>query len=127
MANHPVFGNVTNISRNFVEKNDAKRRNRNPRLKVAQGTNLVTQGNLPDDKTERVDGAENVVSVNPNLKCPLCEVNHWLPVAICLKESLMKKDTSLCAKRVYVTIVFNQVTWLVLAQSRVSVKFLTAS
>ena len=127
MANHPVFGNITNISRNFVEKKDAKRRNRNQRLKVFQGTNLATQGNLPDDKTERVDDAENVISVNPNLKCPLCEVNHWLLVAICLKESLTKKDTSLCAKRVYVTIVFNQVTWLVLAQSRVSVKFLTAS
>ena len=59
-----------NISRNFVEKDDAKRRKRNPRLKVSQGTNLSTQGNLPDYKTEHVDGAENVVSVNPNLKCP---------------------------------------------------------
>ena len=78
MANHPVFGNITNISRNFVEKNDAKRRNRNLRLKVSQGTNLATQGNLPDDKTERVDGAENVISVNPNLTYPLCEANHWL-------------------------------------------------
>ena len=47
-------------------------------MKVSQGTNLATQGNLPDNKTERVDGAENVVSVNPNLKCPLCEANHWL-------------------------------------------------
>ena len=37
VANLPVFGNVTNISRNFVEKDDAKRRNRNPRLKVSQG------------------------------------------------------------------------------------------
>lgn len=90
VAHHPVFGNVTNISRNFVEKNDATRRNRNPRLKVSQGTYLATQGNLPDDKTERVDGAQNVVSVNPNLKCPLCEANHWLPVVICLKESLTK-------------------------------------
>ena len=78
-------------------------------------------------RTERVDGAENVVSVNPNLKCTLCEANHWLTHSICLKESLTKKDTSLCVKRVYVTIVFNQVTWLVLAQSRVFVNFLTAS
>ena len=46
VANHPVFGSVTNISRNFLEKNDAKRRNRNPRLKVYQGTKLTTQGNL---------------------------------------------------------------------------------
>ena len=33
---------------------------------------------MPDDKTERVDGAESVISVNPNLKFPLCEANHWL-------------------------------------------------
>ena len=71
VANHPVFGRITNISTNFVEKDDAKRGNRDPRLKVSQGTNLATQGNLPDDKAERVDGAGNVVSVNPNLKCPL--------------------------------------------------------
>ena len=78
VANRPVFGSVTNMSRNFVKKDDAKGRNQNPRLKVSQGTNLAPQGNLPDDKAERVDGVENVVSVNPNLKCPLCEANHWL-------------------------------------------------
>ena len=94
VANHPVFGSVTNISGNFVEKDDAKRRNRNPRLKVSEGTNLATQENLPDDNAERVDGAEKVVSVNPNLKCPLCEANHWLTCCHLLKESLMKKDTS---------------------------------
>ena len=78
VANHPVFGSVTNISRNYVEKDDAKRRNRTARLRVFQGTNLATQGNLPDDVGGRVDRAENVVSVNPNLKCPLREANHWL-------------------------------------------------
>ena len=78
MANHPVFGSITNISSNYVEKDDAKRRNRTPRLRVFQGTNLATQGNLLDDVAGRVDCAENVVSVNPNLKCPLCEANYWL-------------------------------------------------
>ena len=87
MANHPVFGSVTNISRNFLEKNDAKRRNRNPRLKVYQGTKLTTQGNMPDDKAELVDGAENVVSVNPNFKCLLCEANHWLTRRHLFKEN----------------------------------------
>ena len=77
VANHPVFGSVTNISRNYVEKDDAKRRNRTPRLRVFQGNNLATQGNLPDDVAGRVDCAEKVISVNPNLKCPLCEANYW--------------------------------------------------
>ena len=123
VASHPVFGSITNVSRNFTEKDDGKQKNRNQRLKVSQGTNLAIQGNLPDDKTEHVVGAENAVPVNPNFKCPYVT----LTVASCLKASLTKKDTSLCMKRVYVTIVFNQVTWLVLAQNRVFVKFSTAS
>lgn len=76
-------------------------------MKISQGTNLATQGNLPDDKAELVDGADNAV---------MCEAYHWLTCCQLFKERL-------CEKGVFVTVVFSQVTWLVLAQSRVFVKF----
>ena len=98
VANHPVFGSVTNISRNFLDKNDAKRRNRHPRLKVYQGTKLATQGNFPDDKTELVGSAEDVVSVNPNFKCPLCEANHWLTRCHLFKGNcVLRRKMQVCA------------------------------